>query len=216
MEIGLSKHTDLIVTNITDQNLTLYFNFDSSTSDFAWLPVPLKRIAISPMSSINLDIAFIPGSVGQKIATLTISDGSPFNSSLVKFSGTGKEKKPEVSIEDVIEFFDSAVSFGDIVGNEIGSTSTSYNLKNVGEGNEVAKSSNSGQNRLKAFRNMILSTADKIQEESLVGACQQLNELYDKTDGQNPPISAPDFIYGTSKQELARMIADLRQQIGCK
>ena len=120
VQVGSSKHANLTVTNITYQNITVFFSFNSN-SDFAWLPVALKTIEISPISSINLDIAFIPSSVGLKNASLTITDGTPLNSSQVKFSGTGIEKKSEVSIEDVVDFFDSAVLFGDIIGTQTGS-----------------------------------------------------------------------------------------------
>lgn len=214
VQVGSSKHTNVTVTNITIQNVTVFFSFNS-TSDFAWLPVPLNTIEIAPNSSINLDIAFIPSSAGLKSASLTITDGTPFNSSQVKFFGTGIEKKSEVSIEDVIDFFDSAVFFGDIVGTQTGGKSTDYNLKNVDRKIEGEKNNNSSQNRLNAFRNMILSVANEIEEKNFATACGHLSELYVKTDGKLPPVSPPDFIDGKSKQKLARMLVALRQQFEC-
>jgi hypothetical protein len=214
VQVGSSKHANVSVTNITYQNVTVFFSFNS-TSEFVWFPEPLDTIEIASNSSINLDIAFIPGSAGLKSASLTITDGTPFNSSQINFFGTGIEKKSEVSIEDIIDFFDSAVFFGDIVGFQTGGKSTDYNLKNIDEKIEGEKNNNSSQNRLNAFRNMILSVANEIEEKNFLTACGHLSELYVKTDGKLPPVSPPDFIDGESKQELARMLVALRQQFEC-
>ena len=215
VQVGSSKHANVTVTNTTYQNVTVFFSFNS-TSDFAWLPEPLNSIELSPISSINLNIAFIPSSAGLKNASLTLTDGTPFNSSQVKFSGTGIEKKSEVSIEHVLDFFESAVFFGDIFGTQTGSKSTDYKLKNIDGKYTALTTSDSSENRLNAFRNMILSVANEIKEENLAAACDQITELYNKSDGYLPPVSAPDFIDGKSKQQLASMLVALRQQFECQ
>jgi len=60
--VNLSKHTKLTITNMTDQNVTLYIYYNC-TWDFAWFPMPLNTAEISSYKSINPDIAFIPNSV---------------------------------------------------------------------------------------------------------------------------------------------------------
>lgn len=162
----------------------------------------------------HFDIAFTPKSIGPKNASLIISDGTPTNASQVKFFGTGIEKNAQITIEDIIDFFDSSVFLGNIVGTQTGSKSTSYK-ENTHQKDEIATNFDYDYNRLNAFRNMMLSIANKIDEENFVAACDKLSELYNKTDGYIPPVSPPDFIYGISKVELANMIAALRQQFEC-
>lgn len=214
VEVGSSKQTNVTITNISDQDVSLLFNFQSN-SEFAWLPNPLNTITILANESINLNIAFSPNSIGDKNASLYITDGTPSNFSHVKFYGTGIEPKPQVCIEDIIEFFDASVFLGQITGRQNTTESSAYPQNDQYDMGKNQKGSNLDQNRLNAFRNMIISVADVIEKENFSQACEQLSELYSKTDGEFPPVSAPDFIYGQSKQTLASMIVSLRRQHKC-
>jgi len=214
VEVGASKHANVTVRNITNQAVEISVILNDN-SNFTCFPEPFSTTTISANAAINLDIGFIPNSVGEKSTKLFITDGTPFNSSQVTFLGTGIEPIPQVKIEDIIEFFDSSVFGGQIVGSKTVMKSSAFISKNQFVINEDAKRSYSDENRLNAFRNMIMSAAREIEEENFIEACYQLSEVYNKTDGEEPPASAPDFIYGEAKPKLARMITTLIQELGC-
>lgn len=214
VEVGASKHANVTVKNITDQVVKIIVKLDDNPN-FICFPEPLSIMTISANASINIDIGFIPNSVGEKSTGLIITDGTPFNTSQMTFYGTGIEPIPQVKIEDIIEFFDSSVYGGQIVAAKTLIKSSFFISKNQFEINEDAKRGYSDQNQLNAFRNMLMSASNEIEEENFVEACYQLSEVYNKTDGEEPPASAPDFVNGEAKPKLARMIMTLIQQLGC-
>ena len=80
--------------------------------------------------------------------------------------GIGSE---ELTIDDILAFFDS--SAGEIL---------------VGSG-----PGSSADARLKVLRNMLEAAAYLIEAELFEDACQQLQDAYDRCDGESPP---PDFV----------------------
>jgi hypothetical protein len=96
------------------------------------------------------------------------------------------------SIDDIRSYFDDAVSMGTLVGN--GPTVTS------------------SAGMLAAFENMLAQVDALLDTGDLQGACKQLLTVYSKTDGLTPP---PDFIAGPSTEDLAEMIQDLIDSLGC-
>ncbi|MBW2121929.1 MAG: hypothetical protein JRH07_08795, partial [Deltaproteobacteria bacterium] len=71
---------------------------------------------------------------------------------------------------------------------------------------------NSAEKRLRALRNMIESAGDLIEEGDIEEACGQLRDAYRKTDGEPRP---PDFVTGEAAGELAEMLQDLMEDLGC-
>lgn len=97
------------------------------------------------------------------------------------------------TIEEILEFFDTAVESGGLFG--IGPTVTS------------------AEGKLNAFRNMLEEAAYLIANGYIAEACQQLSAIYRKTDGMTPP---PDFVAGEGSEHLAEMILALMNDLGCE
>ncbi|MDL1978446.1 MAG: hypothetical protein LWX52_10215 [Deltaproteobacteria bacterium] len=74
---------------------------------------------------------------------------------------------------------------------------------------------NSAEKRLNALKNMIEAAGDLIDDGDIAGACVQLMDAYQKTDGLTPPESPPDFVMGDSAGDLAGLILDLMASLGC-
>jgi hypothetical protein len=96
------------------------------------------------------------------------------------------------SIDGIRSFFDDAVAMGTLGGN--GTTATSSDGK------------------LTAFANMLAQADALIGIGDLQGACTQLLAAYAKVDGLTPP---PDFVTGPAIEDLAEMIQDLMDSLGC-
>jgi hypothetical protein len=93
--------------------------------------------------------------------------------------------------DDVMALFDEAAAAGDLVG--------------TGPGN-------SGPGRLDALRNMLVSAGDLLEEGDVAGACAQLQDAANRTDGAFPP---PDFVQGPATSDLHEAITDLHDELGC-
>jgi hypothetical protein len=99
---------------------------------------------------------------------------------------------PEEQIAEILEFFDDSVESGTLVG---------------------AGSGASADHRLDAVMHMIETAGALIEEGDIDGACNQLMAAYGKTDGDPIP---PDFVTGSAASDLAFMIDELRQSLGCE
>jgi hypothetical protein len=88
-------------------------------------------------------------------------------------------------IDDILMLFDESVASGSLVGDGPG---------------------NSAKGRLSALRNMIEATGDLIKQGCLTEARQQLQDAYNRIDGQP---NSPDFAKGPAAAELAEMIQKL-------
>ncbi|MFQ5573999.1 MAG: hypothetical protein ACE5E0_00030 [Terriglobia bacterium] len=98
---------------------------------------------------------------------------------------------PEERIDDILVFFDSSVSSGDLVGTGPGA---------------------SARGRLGALRNMIEEARDLAAAGDLAGACDQLRDAMSRVDGNPRP---PDFATGAAASTLRGMIEDARAGLGC-
>jgi hypothetical protein len=102
------------------------------------------------------------------------------------------ELTPEEQIERILRFFDRAVDEGTLQGEGQGKSS---------------------QNRLNALRDMLEVAADLVEAGAYESACGQLMAAYQKTDGDPTP---PDFVSGPAAPELAIMILELMDTLGCQ
>lgn len=100
--------------------------------------------------------------------------------------------EPHVMIAETLEFFDASVESETLVGEGPG---------------------NSAEHRLNALRNMLEAASDLIDDGLIQEACQQLRAAYKKCDGQPNP---PDFVTGEATEELADMIQDVIDSLGCE
>ena len=96
-----------------------------------------------------------------------------------------------VTIADVIELFDAAVADG--------------TLRGAGPGN-------SARGRLNALRNMLLAAGELLEQGDVDGACAQLQDAADRTDGDFPP---PEFAQGPAAPDLFDAITELQDALGC-
>jgi hypothetical protein len=96
-----------------------------------------------------------------------------------------------ITIDDVIAEVDVAIASGALVG--------------AGPGNSAA-------GRLGAGRNMLNAAQNVLNAGDAAGACAQLQQAYLRADGDPKP---PDFVEGAAREELAEMISDLMDSLGC-
>jgi len=92
---------------------------------------------------------------------------------------------PTQQIADLLALFDTSVADGTLPG---------------------AGAGNSGQGRQGALRNMIAAAGDLIDQARYADAIAQLKNIYDRCDGAPLP---PDFVSGSSRDELAAMVQTL-------
>lgn len=139
-----------------------------------------------------------PPSVGSSEDYLWKSEGSGWNewnstsvdNLMARVTGV-EELSPEEEIARILDFFDTSVE--------------SETLEGDGTGNSAEK-------RLNALRNMIEAARDLIAAGDIDAACQQMQDVYNRTEGETPP---PDFVTGEAASELATMILELMAEIGC-
>jgi len=77
---------------------------------------------------------------------------------------------------------------------------------------EGSGNGNSASARLNSLRNMLLTADGFIADEDYEAACDQLQDAYNRTDGESPP---PDFVTGDSAADLAAEIENTRDVLGC-
>ncbi|MBI4529238.1 MAG: hypothetical protein HY695_36025 [Deltaproteobacteria bacterium] len=143
-----------------------------------------------------MEITFTPSAVGAQEAFLNIVSNDaypPGDNIFIPLSGWGVDASvdPGELMATVIAFFDESVSGGSIAGS--------------GPGNSAA-------GRLKAFGNMLKASSDLIEAGAYDLACTQLQDALNRTDGGTPP---PDFVTGDSADELAAMIMEVMDALGC-
>jgi len=167
------------------------FCFDMAT-------YPALPYVMAPGDYFMLDVIFTPQSLGEQNAFLFVySDDRyppPGSAAYINLRGTGVSgPTPEEQIEDIQEFFDSSVASGALVG--VGATQTA------------------AAGRLTALENMLEQAEYLIDSGDIQGACTQLHDAYEKTDGLTLP---PDFVAGSATEELAAMIQDVMESLGCE
>ena len=93
--------------------------------------------------------------------------------------------------EDILSFFDDSVEAGTLEGTGPGRSDEAY---------------------INALRHMILLAAKLIADDLADVACQQLDFVYDRCDGESSP---PDFVKGQDAPVLNAMILQLMADMGC-
>ena len=217
-EVQLGSESLAIVTIATssNENVILTSLLLQNGTDFKVITeIPAGGILIPPNQSVGIEISYTPKLVGPGTDSLYIYTNNPFiGRGIVNLSGIGISSK-EIQINDILEFFDAAVASGSLTGDD--GAKLSANMLSYAQNNQKSgKAGKSSENRLNAFRNMLKSVDNMIQDGNTSGACAQALNVYHKTDGQSPPISAPDFVAGEAKEELARMVLDFSEQLHCE
>lgn len=215
VEIGSSSNAAVSIANPGGTQVNLRISL-SGDSDFVALSNLTNLISVLPQETITIDISFTPTTIGERSANIIITDGTPSFFSTIKLTGKGIRKNNQVSISEIIEFYDSAVFTGKLTGSDKKKVQLSNDqLTTYSSSVESKNAIDLNENRLKTFRNMLASAEKIIEDANDNLVCDKLSGIYSKTDGQNPPQSPPDFIFGEAKQDLANMISTLMQQIEC-
>ena len=103
--------------------------------------------------------------------------------------------EPADPIEEILDFIEDSVDEGALV---------------------PVKQGKPGQGQLGALINMVEAAGNLIDAELILDACWQLQDALAKTDGLEPPESAPDFVAGEAAEELASKIQELMTSLGCE
>jgi hypothetical protein len=200
VELGTSSTNIITISNVGEYALTVFdISFQpGSSSDFSITMAPTLPTVVQIDMSTEVEITYTPSAEGYSSAVLEISSNDPYYSLVqVQLSGTGVEVEPppEEQIAEVLDFIDTSVDQGTLMGDGPG---------------------NSAEKRLNALRNMIEAASDLIEHGEIEKACQQLMDAYKKTDGLTPPESPPDFVTGDAASELASMLQVLMTSLGCE
>lgn len=183
--------------------------------------IPPDGIVVSgeAVGAVGVEIAFTPTILGSVTDILYIGteDATPLNPYIaaVNLSGTGISKT-DITINEILYFFDSSVASGSLIGNGGSETDDhllAYAQKKKQNGNE----GKSAENKLHTLRTMLMSAGKLIESEDLDGACRQLTSISKKCDGKDRP---PDFALGAAEPDpvpqLENMIGKLSKSLECK
>jgi hypothetical protein len=209
---SISKQT-VVLKKFAFQNGS-YFRFSKD--------IPPDGIEVLYGKTVGVEIKFAPtilGSVTDILVIGTGKDPTPFNPNpniaAVNLSGTGISKT-DITINEILYFFDSSVASGSLIGNGGSETDDhllAYAQKRKQNGNE----NKSAENKLHTLRTMLMSAGKLIESEDLDGACRQLTSISKKCDGKDRP---PDFVLGAAKPnpvpQLEKMIGTLSKSLDCE
>ena len=190
---GVTVERDCLVchdSTVTVDDIVLGEGSDTDFRINTKLRLPLK---LKPGNAKDIRITFSPTSEGPAEAVLHIESDSIHDPFLeVSIAGTGVALEPPgVTMDDILEFFDASIGDGTLEGSGNG---------------------RSAENRLAAFRKMLEKVDQMIARGQTTAACNKLDSIYKKTDGLGSPR---DFVEGDAAAELAELILQLMEEIGC-
>ena len=191
--------SDVIIGNTSEESVTVS---NTGTGELAISGISLlgldasefsqtnNCVIVVPGSSCTVTVTFTPVDEGSKTATLSITSDDP-DEETVNVSLAANAKTPQEFADDIVAFMDASALSGELAG--------------TGRGNSATK-------RLNALRNMIIMAKALIDQGDIPAACVQLQDAYEKTDGNTTP---PDLVSGDAAEELAGMIQELMSSLGC-
>ena len=141
--------------------------------------------------SVDFEVTFTPSSVGEFSATLVITNDAQ-SIVLIMGTGVGELPLPDVTITDIIQFFDANVDSGTLFG--VGPTNSA----------QISK--------LKVFRKILWDANHLLEEGNIKRACDKLNRAYNICDGLRIPN---DFVQGNAVSALSAMISQYISLLGC-
>jgi len=189
---GTTSETIVTISN-TDDEYDLVVNDVVIAGDSSyWYETGEGLDRIVPGGTGEIRIYYSPTTAGPSSATLQILSNDE-DESLVEVQLSGNcviNDTPSELIADILDFFNSSVAAGTIIGNGPGNSSTG---------------------RLKALRNMIEAAGDLVEQGLIEESVNQLYDAYKRVDGLPKP---PDFATGEDAEELATMIMQLIEDLG--
>ena len=204
VEVGSTQTTLMNISNIDSNEVKFTMSFSLySCGDFSIKTTLPQPMSILPNESVNVEIGYAPSFVGECSATLRIYTGSPMPSNEVTFSGIGVEQKPEQPepgniSQLLLEKLQKIIDYT----NE----STIYLAFRSYEQDKLPENQ-----RLKAFKKMLVVSYNLIENGYLEAAHNKLKEIYKKVDGKP---QSNDFVSSNKAAHLASMLQDLISSFG--
>ena len=194
VNVGDAASTIITITNnniFSSESINSVTLTNSSTGDFYLLSSPSAGYILDPGTWVDIIVEFSPTSVGNFSTYLTIVNGGTFD---IPISGTGVGDLPlpDVTILDIIQFFEAAVD--------------SRTLFGVGPTNSAQIS------KIKVFRKILWDANHLLEGGNIKRACDKLNRAYNICDGLRIPN---DFVQGNAVSALSAMISQYISLLGC-
>ena len=195
VQLGTAATLEATISNVDSFDLTVtgISLVSAGGSQFAITSAPTTPLVLPSDAETKVEVTFTPPEVGVFSDVLQITSDDPERPLIeVALCGAGVEGQlpPSEQIACILEFFESSVSDGTLVGEGGGK---------------------SAEHRLNALRNMLQAARNHIENGVMGEACQQLLAAYRKTDGQSRP---PDFVTGDAALQLAGLIQNLMDTLG--
>ena len=207
-----------ISTSTTEAHLSLYPTLENGEHYKITTSIAPAGIPLPPGETVAIEIVFTPTTTQAVFDTLYIdaSNPNPFFGISIREEIKLVGNETEISINDILTFFDASVASGSLIGNggsEANDHLISYTQKKIQNGNE----GKSAENKLHTLRKMLVSAGKLIENEDIDGACRQLMSISKKCDGKDRP---PDFVLGAGEPnpvpQLENMIGNLSDRLECK
>jgi beta propeller repeat protein len=194
--VGQSATQIVTISNLGAADLSIHSVSlaSGSAAEFSVQSVtPAAPVAIGPGDVVDVEVRFTPLAQGPFAGTLHLTSSDIDEPIIgVPLAGAGTTGQTLAQqIEDLLAFFDAAVTGETLVGD--------------GQGSSAAK-------RLSALRNMLVAAGGMIAEGKIADACAQLGDVRDRTDGEPQP---PDFAGGADAMTLHVRISALLVSLGC-
>jgi hypothetical protein len=226
VELTTTKTATVSITNSSSNEKSVFLYtvaFENGSYFELKTQIPWYGIEVPPGETVGVEIAFTPEIVGSVTDTLNIwtekpAPGiqEPSPTLAVELSGTGISKT-NITINEILDFFDSSVDSGSLIGNNGGNEADDLLLAYAQKKKQNGNEGKSAENKLFAFRNQLRSTGKLIESEDLDGACRQLTSISNKCDGKDRP---PDFVLGAAYPDpvpqLNNMIMMLSESLNCE
>lgn len=204
VEVGQVKTAELVISHTANTQVEAQITFNSACPDFSLGATP-NPLIIPAGANGSVIVTYSPTGPGPCIGSMDIRFTwiQPFGSmdlgtKTVTVTGTGKATEepvpPAVDILSIIDFLDASVAAKTIQGKGVKKAPV---------------------RRLNAIRKMLEIADRRVQNEELEKACRLLSVVYNKIDGKHRPQSAVDFLKGEALPQLAAMVAQVMEDLGC-
>jgi hypothetical protein len=99
-----------------------------------------------------------------------------------------------------------------VVAERMMAETLNFFYQSVADGSLVGVGKGKGNKELRLLKNMLETALGQIQGGYYQEACGQLSDALSRCDGDNDP---PDYVSGDATVDLARMIRDVVNELGC-
>jgi hypothetical protein len=190
--LGDQARTRLELRNAGDDDLMLLTVAldEGSGPDFRLEDLPALPLTLRPGDAEEVTVAFLPTAAGRSSAIVRIETDLPAEA-IVEVPVAAEAIGFPAQVRRLIEYFDQVVAAGTLSGAGPGS---------------------SGEGRLVALHDMLLTASDYVDAGTIDEACGQLRAVRDRSDGHDLP---PDFVAGEAAVGLAEQTEGLRSRMGC-